>query len=82
MAEQGSFVVCLYGELVVFTFAFEVREAFPDTKDSDVYHDCQNDGCSHGPDEVDVIQRDDHQDEIDDLGTGALFTEQVVHVNP
>ena len=36
----------------------------------------------HGPDEVDVIQRDDHQDEIDDLGTGALFTEQVVHVNP
>ena len=33
------------------------------------------------PDKIDVIQRDNHQNEINDLGTGALFTEQVVHVN-
>ena len=57
---------------------FEERETFLDTKNTEVNHYCQNDGCSHGPDKIDVIQRDNHQNEINDLGTGALFTEQVV----
>ena len=81
MAEQGLFVGSLYGDLVIFTLAFEECEAFLDTKNTEVNHYCQNDGCSHGPDKIDVIQRNNHQNEINDLGTGALFTEQVVHVN-
>ena len=81
MAEQGLFVASLYGCLVIFTLAFEERETFLDTKNTKVNHYCQNDGCPHGSDKIDVIQRDNHQDEINNLGTWAFFTEQVVHVD-
>ena len=81
MAEQDPFVVGLYGYLVVFTLAFEEREDFLGTKNTEVNYYCQNDGCPHGPDKIDVIQCDNHQNEINDLGTGALFIEQVVHID-
>ena len=74
MADQGTFIGCLYSDFVIFALAFEEREAFLDTKNAEVNYYCQNDRCTHCSDEIDVIQRDDHQNEIDNLGAGSLFT--------